>query len=118
MGKYEIHQDRVDNSVFAIGDKAHATRKEYLSSVSIAELVRELSKVIDLLAAYREENPENESIRRSAKKAKKAKKELAGQVPNPTLVRRLLEDAYKGIVGVDALVDVATKLQGLIFHLF
>jgi NADH dehydrogenase FAD-containing subunit len=117
MSKYEVSQGHVSNSVFAIGDKARATRKE-LPSASVAELAAELGKVTDLLRAHQENNPEIESLQRSAKKVKKAKKELTVQKPNPTLIHHLLEDAYNGVAGVSALVDVATKLQGLISHFF
>src|SRR5579859_7109538 len=118
MGKYKVNQGHVSNSVFSVGDKATATRKEYSQDAGIREAVVELDKLIDLLTAYRDGNPENESVQRAAKKAKKARRELTSQEPNPTLVRRLLGGTYEAVLGVDALVDAVTKAQALLSHLF
>ena len=118
MSKYRVEIDHADNSVFAIGDKAIASNRADSRSADMEAVIAELDKLIVLLDSYRADNPDSEAIRISAKRAKKARKELAGQEPDPALINRLLANIYEGVAGVDALVDIVSKLQALISHIF
>jgi len=108
----------VEKSAFAIGDKATAGSVDNSRGADMEAVIAELDKLINLLASYRADNPDNESIHVSAKKAKRVRKELNSQEPNPTLIRRLLANIYEGVAGVDTLVDIVSKLQALISHVF
>jgi len=118
LSKYRVEIDHADNSVFAIGDKAIASNIADSRSADMEAVIAELDKLIVLLDSYRADNPDSEAIRVSAKRAKKARKELASQEPNPALIHRLLANIYEGVAGVDALVDIVSKLQALISHIF
>lgn len=118
MSKYRIELGHTENSVFAIGDKATAISAGQPGNADMEAAIAELDKLIALLASYRAEIPDNKAIQRSAKKAREVSEELNSQEPSPTRIRRLLEGICEGVTGIDALVDIVSKLQALIAHLF
>jgi hypothetical protein len=114
MGNYKIHTGHIKDSVVAIGPKSTAIGGSQYGETSAHDVLAELDKLAELIAAHQDEATDAGYLQQSAIAARE---ELIKKRPDLSSVRSLLERIAGGVVKGGILADAVMKIQALLAHI-